>query len=123
MLWVLLLQGYFFTALVNFGYISDFQTVCENAVNVRIQRLSKQKIREKLKERYTTSIKQNVKEALEKMKVELGEFTKVQKQKETEYTIITSKMQTLLSLDDMVSRCRKRLQKIKEMCAYPTKDK
>lgn len=115
--------GVFFTALVNFGYISDFQTVCENAVNVRIQRLSKQKIREKLKERYTTSIKQNVKEALEKMKVELGEFTKVQKQKETEYTIITSKMQTLISLDDMVSRCRKRLQKIKEMCAYPTKDK
>lgn len=115
--------GVFFTALVNFGYISDFQTVCENAVNVRIQRLSKQKIREKLKERYTTSIKQNGKEALEKMKVELGEFTKVQKQKETEYTIITSKMQTLLSLDDMVSRCRKRLQKIKEMCAYPTKDK
>lgn len=64
-----------------------------------------------------------MKEALEKMKVELGEFTKVQKQKETEYTIITSKMQTLISLDDMVSRCRKRLQKIKEMCAYPTKNK
>lgn len=115
--------GVFFTALVNFGYINDFQTVCENAVNVRIQRLSKQKIRQKLKERYATSIEQNVKEALEKMNVELGKLTEEKTKKETENTRITSKMQTLILLDDMVSRCRKRLQKIKEMCVYPTTDK
>lgn len=50
--------GVFFSALVSFGYVSDFQTVCEKAVNVRIDKLSKRKIKQILVERYATTIKQ-----------------------------------------------------------------
>lgn len=102
--------GVFFSALVNFGYVSDFQTVCEIAVNVRIEKLSKRKIKQILV--YATTIKQNVKEALEKMKVELDKLTEIQKEKETENTINNSRMRIFISLDDMVSKCRQRLQKI-----------
>lgn len=105
--------GVFFSALVNFGYVSDFQTVCEIAVNVRIEKLSKRKIKQILV--YATTIKQNVKEALEKMKVELDKLTEIQKEKETENTINNSRMRIFISLDDMVSKCRQRLQKIKNM--------
>lgn len=105
--------GVFFSALVNFGYVSDFQTVCEIAVNVRIEKLSKRKIKQILV--YATTIKQNVKEALEKMKVELDKLTEIQKEKETENTINNSRMRIVISLDDMVSKCRQRLQKIENM--------
>lgn len=105
--------GVFFSALVNFGYVSDFQTVCEIAVNVRIEKLSKRKIKQILV--YATTIKQNVKEALEKMKVELDKLTEIQTEKETENTINNSRMRIVISLDDMVSKCRQRLQKIENM--------
>lgn len=105
--------GVFFSALVNFGYVSDFQTVCEIAVNVRIEKFSKRKIKQILV--YATTIKQNVKEALEKMKVELDKLTEIQKEKETENTINNSRMRIFISLDDMVSKCRQRLQKIENM--------
>lgn len=107
--------GVFFSALVSFGYVSDFQTVCEKAVNVRIDKLSKRKIKQILVERYATTIKQNVKEALEKMKVELDKLTEIQKEKETENTINNSRMRIFISLDDMVSKCRQRLQRIENM--------
>lgn len=109
--------GVFFSALVNFGYISDFKTVCEKAVNVRIDKLSKRKIRQKLDERYATSIKQNVKEALEKLRDKLEKLRKVQKERETENTTNTSRMRIFVSLEDMVSKCRQRLQKIEDLCA------
>lgn len=105
--------GVFFSALVNFGYVSDFQTVCEITVNVRIEQLSKRKIKQILV--YATTIKQNVKEALEKMKVELDKLTEIQKEKETENIINNSRMRIFISLDDMVSKCRQRLQKIENM--------
>lgn len=108
--------GVFFSALVNFGYVSDFQTVCETAVSVRIDKLSKRKIKQKLLERYDTTIKQNVKEALEKMKVELDKLREKQKEKETENNINSSRMRIFISLDDMVSNCKQRLQKIENMC-------
>lgn len=115
--------GIFVSALVNFGYINDYKTVCEKAVNVRINKLSEPKIKQKLEKRYATAIKQNVMEALEKMKVELEKLTEVLKERQTENTINTSRMRTFMSLDEMVSKCRQRLQKIEDMCAYPTIDK
>lgn len=115
--------GVFFTALVNFGYINDFNTVCEKAVNVRINKLSKRKIRHKLDERYATSIKQNVEEALDKLRDKLQKLREVQKERETENTTNTSRMRIFVSLDDMVSKCRQRLQKIEDLCAQPTIDK
>lgn len=114
--------GVFFSALVNFGYINDFNTVCEKAVNVRIGKLSKLEIRQKLEKRYATTIKQNVKEALEKIKVELEKLKEVLKERENENTNTTSRMCIFRSLDDMISKCRQRLQKIADMCAYPSID-
>lgn len=102
---------------MNSGYISDFKTVCEKAVNVRIDKLSKRKIRQKLDERYATSIKQNVKEALEKLRDKLEKLGKVQKERETENTTNTSRMRIFVSLEDMVSKCRQRLQKIEDLYA------
>lgn len=80
---------------------------------MRIEKLSKRKIKQILV--YATTIKQNVKEALEKMKVELEKLTEIQKEKETENTINNSRMRIFISLDDMVSKCRQRLQKIENM--------
>lgn len=80
---------------------------------MRIEKLSKRKIKQILV--YATTIKQNVKEALEKMKVELDKLTEIQKEKETENTINNSRMRIFISLDDMVSKCRQRLQKIENM--------
>lgn len=53
-----------------------------------------------------------MKEALENMKVELDKLTEIQKEKETENTINNSRMRICISLNDMVSKCRQRLQKI-----------
>lgn len=82
---------------------------------MRIDKLSNRKIKQILVERYATTIKQNVKEALEKMKVELDKLTEIQKEKETENTINNSRMRIFISLDDMVSKCRQRLQRIENM--------
>lgn len=60
-------------------------------------------------------LNKNVKEALEKMKVELDKLTEIQKEKETENTIYNSRMRIFISLDDMVSKCRQRLQRIENM--------
>lgn len=60
-------------------------------------------------------LNKNVKEALEKMKVELDTLTEIQKEKETENTINNSRMRIFISLDDMVSKCRQRLQRIENM--------
>lgn len=49
--------GVFFIVLVNFGYINNFNIVCEKVVNVRINKFLKCKIRYKLDERYVISIK------------------------------------------------------------------
>lgn len=82
---------------------------------MRIDKLSKHKIKQILVERYATTIKQNVKEALGKMKVELDKLTEIQKEKETENTINNSRMRIFISLDDMVSKCRQRLQRFENM--------
>lgn len=60
-------------------------------------------------------LNKTVKEALEKMKVELDTLTEIQKEKETENTINNSRMRIFISLDDMVSKCRQRLQRIENM--------
>lgn len=59
-------SGIVFTGLVDFGFVRDFKTVCKNAVNVRIKSLTKTKIKQKLKARYTKAMKTKVNEALEK---------------------------------------------------------
>lgn len=57
------------------------------------------------------------------MNVELGKFIEEKIKKEIENIRIIFKMQILKLLDDMVFRCRKCLQKIKEMCVYLIIDK
>lgn len=104
--------GTLLAGLVKFGYIRSFKTVRENAVNVRINKLSKTLLKQDLKKRYDAVLKKKVKEALEKMKIEIDKLTEEQKEKETENTINTSKMHILMSLDDMVFKCKQRLLQI-----------
>lgn len=57
------------------------------------------------------------------MKVELDKLREKQKEKETENNINSSRMRIFISLDDMISNCNQRLQKIENMCVYPPKNK
>lgn len=112
-------SGVIFTGLLNLGFISNFKTVCENAVNVRIDKLSKTYLKDKLRVRYETAMKNNVNEALEKMKVEIGKLTEEQKAKEKENTVNNTNMSIFMSLNDMLFKCKQRLEDIEDMCAYP----
>lgn len=108
--------GIIFTGLLNFGYISDFKTVCEHAVNAGIETLSKDQIKQKLKERYENALKKNVEEALKTMKVEIEKLEKERQKKETENTVNNSRMCIFMSLNDMICNCKERLGKIEKMC-------
>lgn len=107
-----------FTGLVDFGFVRDFKTVCENAVNVRIKSLTKTKIKQKLKERYTKAMKTKVNEALEKMKKEIDKLKEKQKKRATEKDINASLILKLMPLDRWVFDCKQRLDNIVNMCAH-----
>lgn len=107
-----------FTGLVDFGFVRDFKTVCENAVNVRIKSLTKTKIKQKLKERYTKAMKTKVNEALEKMKEEIDKLKEEQKKRATEKDINASLILKLMPLDRLVFDCKQRLDNIVNMCAH-----
>lgn len=107
-----------FTSLVDFGFVRDFKTVCENAVNVRIKSLTKTKIKQKLKERYTKAMKTKVNEALEKMKKEIDKLKEKQKKRATEKDINASLILKLMPLDRWVFDCKQRLDNIVNMCAH-----
>lgn len=107
--------GIVFTGLLNFGYISDFKTVCEHAVNAGIETLSKNQIKQNLKERYEKALKRNVEKALKTMKVEIEKLEKEQKDKETENTINKSRVNIYTLLNETVSNCNERLRKIEKM--------
>lgn len=110
-------SGVVLGVLINFGYVSDFKTVCEQAVNVRIKSLSKTKIKQKLKERYAKAMNTRVKEALETMKVEIETLKEEQKKRATENAINESSMLMFMSLDQLVFDCKQRLQNIENMFA------
>lgn len=110
-------SGIVFTALVDFGFVRDFKTVCENAVNVRIKSLTKTKIKQKLKARYTKAMKTKVNEALEKMKEEIDKLKEEQEKRATEKVINASIMLKLMRLDRWVFDCKQRLDNIVNMCA------
>lgn len=112
-------SGVIFTGLLNLGFISNFKTVCEKAVNVRIEKLSKTYLKQKLRARYETAMKNNMNEALEKMNVEIGKLTEEQKAKEKENTVNNTNMRIFMSLNDMLFKCKQRLEDIEDMCAYP----
>lgn len=99
--------GVVFTGLVTFGYITDFETVCENAVDVRIDNLTKENIRKHLNDRYSTVIRRNMKEALKEMKFKLDDLQKKKQKMETEDTANRSEMNTFYTLDSMISKCKK----------------
>lgn len=107
-----------FTGLVDFGFVRDFKTVCENAVNVRIKSLTKTKIKQKLKERYTKAMKTKVNEALDKMKEEIDKLKEEQKKRATEKDINASLILKLMPLDRLVFDCKQRLDNIVNMCAH-----
>lgn len=107
-----------FTGLVDFGFVRDFKTVCENAVNVRIKSLTKTKIKQKLKERYTKAMKTKVNEALEKMKKEIDKLKEKQKKRATEKDTNASLILKLMPLDRWVFDCKQRLDNIVNMCAH-----
>lgn len=108
--------GIVFTGLLNFGYISDFNTVCEKAVSAGIKTLSKEQIKQKLKERYEKALERNVHDALKTMKIEIENLEKDQKEKETESTIDNSQMRMFMSLDDKLFHCKERVKKIGKIC-------
>lgn len=110
-------SGIVFTSLVDFGFVRDFKTVCKNALNVRIKSLTKTKIKQKLKARYTKAMKTKVNEALEKMKEEIDKLKEEIEKRATEKDINASNTLKLMSLDRWVFDCKQRLDNIVNMCA------
>lgn len=110
-------SGVVVAGLVNFGYIKDFKTVCEKAVNVRIKSLSKPNIKQKLKERYAKAINTKVKKALEIMKVEIDNLMEEKKKRATQNAINTSSMLKFISINHLIFDCKQRFKNIENMRA------
>lgn len=111
--------GVIFTGLLSYGFINNFETVCEKAVDVRINKLTKPYLKQKLRARYETAMKKNVNDALEKMNLEINKLTEEQKAKETENTVNNTNMRIFMSINDMLFKCKQRLEDIEDMFAYP----
>lgn len=106
--------GLVFTGLVTFGYINDFETVCENAVDVRIENLTEENIRNHLRARYSGVIRQNMNKALTQMKFKLDDLQQQKQKMENEDTANRSAMNTFITLDKMLSKCKKDVKVIKK---------
>lgn len=111
--------GVIFTGFLSYGFINNFETVCEKAVDVRINKLTKPYLKQKLRARYETAMKKNVNDALEKMNLEINKLTEEQKAKETENTVNNTNMRIFMSINDMLFKCKQRLEDIEDMFAYP----
>lgn len=70
--------------------------------------MSKERIKQKLKERYIKALKRNVDEALKTMKTEIEKLETEQKENETESTIDNSRMCIFDSLNDKVKYCKRK---------------
>lgn len=104
--------GVVLSGLVTFGYIDKFETVCEKAVDVRIENMSKTEIKISLKTRFATTIKRNMSYALRKMKVEIERLTE-------EASDADSAMHTYMKLRDKFFSCEKDIQKIEKKMLKP----
>lgn len=102
--------GVVLSGLVTFGYIDKFETVCEKAVDVRIENISKTKIKISLKKRFATAIKRNMSYGLRKMKVEIERLTE-------ESFIADSAMHSYMKIGDKLFNCQKDIQKIDKKCS------
>lgn len=97
------------------GLINNFNTVCEKAVDVRIKKLTKTYLKEKMRAKFETAMKNNVNKALEIMNVEINELTEEQQAMEKETTVNNTNMRIFMSLNDMLFKCKQRLEDIEDM--------
>lgn len=112
---VVAVSGVVFTGLLNIGLINNFKTVCENAFDVRIKKLTKTYLKEKLRAKFETAIKNNVNKALEIMYVEINKLAEEQKAMEKETTVDNTNMRIFMSLNEMLFKCKQRLKDIEDM--------
>lgn len=105
--------GVVVTGLINLGYVSDFKTVCEKAVDGGIKILSKKQIKQKVKEKYYEVLKESVKEALKTMKIEIDKHENKLEQTNTENTDNSSKLAIFMSLDDLVFKSKQQYERLK----------
>lgn len=104
--------GVVLTGLATFGYIDNYETVCEKAVDVRIESISKKEIKTSLKKRFATEIKRNMRYALRKMKNEIEMLTE-------EASIADSAKHTYMKLRDKFFNCEKDIKKIEKKMPKP----
>lgn len=104
--------GVVLTGLVTFGYIDNFETVCEKAVGVRIENISKTEIKISLQKKFARPIIKNMRNALRKMKDEIKRLRK-------EALIDDSNMRTYMELRDKLFKCRRDIQKIEKKMLNP----
>lgn len=100
-------SGVVVSGLEAFGYIDNFETVCQKAIEVRLKHLSKTKIKKSLNERYARAIKSNIQNALEEMKTEMNELRK-------EALNDNSNMLSYMELNDKLFECKKVIHNIEQ---------
>lgn len=71
---VVVVFGVVFIGLLNMGFINNFNIVCEKVVDVRIKKLIKIYLKEKMRVKFEIVMKNNVNKVLEIMNVEINEF-------------------------------------------------
>lgn len=108
------ISGVIFAGLLNFGYINDFNTVREHAVDVRIETLTRHQIRKQITKSYTSAIKTNMTKSLKTLECEIEKLKEEKKKKETENTINVSRMNIFMALNEMVFKCKQHLRNIDE---------
>lgn len=102
--------GVIVTGLVNFGYISDFETVSKEALIVRIQPLTKQNIRTTFHDSYAENARSNVKNALEQFNTEIERLKEKEKGLKTEHAANTELLGMFLEFDTKLSEVKTRLE-------------
>lgn len=102
--------------LINWRYISNFRTVCEEEVDLRINTFSKTEIKTRIGKKYATVIKTQVKMALKTMEDKIENLTKKQKEREKENANNTYSLKSWQQINARVSECRKRLEDIIQRC-------
>lgn len=95
-------SGLLITSLANFGYMRDFETVRREALEVRIKNLTT-KIRKTFENSYAPKIRNNMEDALNKLRTQLALLKEKEKFLQRKHNDNTKKMEMFSAIDTQVS--------------------
>lgn len=107
-------SGFLITSLANFGFMRDFETVRREALEVRIANFTTTKIRKTFENSYAPKIRNNMKDALNKLRTKLALLKKKEKIVQRNHDDNTKKLEMFSAIDNKVSELKKSLQDLEQ---------